>query len=228
MTTKRTAKKPPAKAGSGNLIKGARTAALPRMTDEQINRFGSGGMVDERIPEDKIRAVAGVGDPDAFVAFLAPRVGRYRSHMENTGPSTAEELAWTNTTMEFIRELQTRLDNPPQGIWAEADLACWKRRQELWSGSIERLNAELNDAWVMLALAERAVEPHGGNAGRKPSWARDELLTEIADWFERHGSLADDAARISRRVLVALDIPAPDKPTSAINKHRERLRRIGE
>lgn len=204
-------------------IKGKKTGSLPKMTREQIDRFSNGGWVDESIPEDDVRAVAGLPDPDAFVAFLGPRVGRYRSAAESDHVPVADELAWTETTMEVIQELRTRLKNYPQHIKAEAGLAHWKRHKELLHDANRRMDAYLNELWTVLAIAERAVEPHGGKAGRKTNWARDSLLTDIADWIEKSGAAPDAAARISRKVLVALGIPDPDKPATVIRAYKQRL-----
>lgn len=226
MTTKRTTKKAPTKAGVGNLVKGARAEALPKMTDEQKERFSTGGWVNESIPEDKVRAVAGIPDLEAFMVFLAWDIGLYRSRGESAWPSVAEELAWAQTTMEVIQELEVRLKAVPPRSRAEILTASMKRKSP--RGVAPTLEAQLQDMWMTLASCTQALDMQGGKVGRKESWARDALLTSVADWIEKAGVQADEAAQISRKVLVAVDIPAPDRPKETIRKHRERLQQIGD
>lgn len=176
----------------------------------------NGGMVDESFPAPAVRAaLENVGaqiDVEAFFAFLGPRLGRYRACETDarSRPSVGSELALIEDLMEAIDQTQTRLKNLPPHADAAINMICHKRHGEFFFDYARNLSRQLREAWTMLVLAERELEPHGGKAGRKPSRNRDSLLYDVAAKIEASGLTKEAAAECAASVLRACRVPAPD------------------
>ena len=180
-----------------------------------------GGIVDETFPVDAVNAalqsVADRVDMVAFGEFFGRRLGRYRgmSESQQEQPSVADELALADEVMEYVQQLRLRLEHLPPDTDAHINAVCWNRRRELFHNFRLRLDADLAEAWTMLVLAERELEPFKGKAGRKNSSLRDRLLHDVAHRLAAIDISKEVAAGIAAAVLRAAGVDAPEDPREA-------------
>lgn len=202
-------------------VKGKRAEALRKMDSQEASRYGASGFVDGKYPVDAVRSalkdVAGPIDIPTFETFFAPRIGRYRAMADSQQdqPSVSAELALVDEAMTHIEQLRLRLESLPPDTEAHIDSVCWKRRREMFCEFRQRLDADLEEARVLLVLSERELEPFKGNAGRKSAMPRDWLLHDVAKHLNAHGVRKERAADVAAAVLRASGVDAPDDPREA-------------
>jgi hypothetical protein len=224
--------------GGRRMSKRKRARALRRLDREEAATYSSGGWVDESIPPGEVDRIldefAVQADREAFKDYLGQRVGRYRSMREwhASQPSNAKELELLEETMDVILELRTRLANLPPGADAHINHIAWKRRGELFHAYHKRLDADLQEAWNMLALTERELDIYKGRAGAKRKFDRDSFLSDVAEWLTTNaeGMTEPQAFKVTHRLCLALQVEVPeytdDDPAkfgSIIRGHRQHV-----
>lgn len=180
-----------------------------------------GGWVDETFHAETIHGALGdlasrIG-LDAFDEFFGRRLGLYRAMVESRQkqPSVAEERTLVGEAMEFVQQVRSRLEFLPPDATAEIDAACWKRRHELFHEFRLRLDADLKEAWSLLALTERQLDQYKGAAGRKHASQRDWFLHDVARKLGEYGLGKIAAADTAAKVLRAAGIDAPENSAEA-------------
>jgi|GEM_PF-3359876 len=210
-----------------------RARSLRRLNRDEADALVGGGLVDESIPDPEIGATLesfGVNvDREAFMSFLRHRVGFYRSLKENqeSQPTTAREVELVAETMEIIQELRTRLDHLPPDASAHADLVCWKHRKELFHDHTQRLDAELQLTWNMLAMTERELEKQRGKGrGAKRKLDRDWFLSDVTEWLTTNAEEMTllRACEVTHELCISLRVEVPEYTSDSPNELADIIR----
>lgn len=202
-------------------VKSRRAEALRKMSYQEASSYILGGIVDETFPVDDVHAALktvldSIDVPD-FDEFFGRALGRYRSMSESKQeqPNIADELSLIGESMEYVQQIRLRLEHLPPVTDAHVNTVCWKRRKELFHDFRLRLDADLKEAWVLLALAERELETLKGAPGRKSESLRDWLLHDVAHRLEITGIGKEASAGMAAAVLRAAGVAAPEDPREA-------------
>lgn len=193
-------------------IKQKRAQALRKVSREEAAAgYSSGGFVDSTFPEADVRAALGplireIDWPE-FSEFLGDRLGFFRAISEPLPPTHAER-ALAEELLEAVNQLRTRLKNLPPRLEANLHLHCHKRHASLFNAFRDRLVANLDETWNLVALAERDLTD--GEEGRPRLLARDRLLHAVARYLEDSTSARkEQAATTAGDVIRACHLPAP-------------------
>jgi hypothetical protein len=185
-------------------VKTPKTGTIRRITRAEIDAMCCGGWVDESYPADAVAAALTQVTPEIrtkFLAYLGPRLGRYRVSAEpNMKPSVESRLV--EELLDTIGELRIRLKHLPETVRTNIGLVCWRGRHQMFGDFRWRLDTDLKAAWDMVAVAERAIAP--GKRASPATRARDLLLHDVVVWFQDHGINGKcHACELARKALDA-------------------------
>ncbi|WP_062356329.1 hypothetical protein [Pseudoxanthomonas mexicana] len=190
--------------------------------------WAEGELVDEAIPEGRLRAIlielAPGLDQAMFLEYLSERVSLYRSlrGSEESTPKVSEELRFLERMISELGDLKLKLDDLPPRARAAADEVCLKRAGQPYADLRRRVSGDLEELRGVLIEAERGVDAESGKAGRKPATARGELLAAVVLKLESSSGLARmKAVQCASELLTTCGVPIPDDCNEAAKIMRE-------
>lgn len=204
------------------MAKRTRASSIRKLPHAEAESMLMGGVVDESVPEHKLRDLLredGVDlNDEALIAFLRARVVLYRTlrRTDDNEFPIAEEMKLLDELVEVISEAQKRLVNLPPSAHAVLDEIAWTHHGRLFYDVAQGLSTNLEDARRMVILGERELAKLSGAKGAKGKPDRDWFLSDVAEWLEPYfdtaPALYDFIFRLCRLIRVEVPMSAKDEP----------------
>ena len=183
----------------------------------------AGGSFSEKDVRAALGDLAHGIDFSAFANFLHGSLSRYRAELEQDKKMMrpADALKFNNRTLDVINQVRFRMEYLPRTIERPAIEARAKRSTEPLSTLTDRIDSDLEELALLLALAAGEIEKAKGS-GRKAEWHREWLLHDTANEIERlSGCGKEKAAEIAAEVIRETKWKAPEEKGKAREKVRK-------
>lgn len=195
---------------------------LTMLTRKEVAAADTGGVLDERIDEQRLRKIlrdAGRDRDDNPIEFdaapildvLMERVGLYRMLERHEGIPQSEITKQARDTAAVIDELMTRLMNMHPDVYARACAWMLKQKKEMAHAVMRRVLGE-DLMWMKLALESAADAMPEGKGGRPSEGERDTAYRAVyAALFAncRQRLTKKLAQTVARDLLVGCGVPVP-------------------
>jgi len=174
-----------------------------------------GWWVDETVPDLSDVLTPGLGiDAQAFVQWLAPLLGEYRSaeHVKQATPARADELEFVREFADLLRKVETLALGVPdrtQALIVEAG----NRAGINWFELRHRLRDDLETTRLLAGYAGDRIKGRPSAKGRKPETARDVLLHAVVGELRKAGMKRALAEGLAEQVLVRCGVRTPEAPS---------------